>query len=132
MTIFLVTSGEYSDYHIAAVFSTQELANEYVVKMKSDGDEGSVEHWETDTEKDAVLNYTSWQCGILLESGEIKEPPHASQKLEVPFRGTVSQSAQPVPAYQGALISRVRSGVSAEHCLKLAAEERQRWLREKA
>ena len=34
--IFIVTSGEYSDYGISAVFSTRELAEEYVQRNGSD------------------------------------------------------------------------------------------------
>ena len=43
--VFIVTAGEYSDYHTEAVFSTNELAEEY---SKRAGDGYDIEEWELD------------------------------------------------------------------------------------
>ena len=46
MNVYVVTTGDYSDYHIEAIFSTKELADEYV---RRGGEEYNVEEWELDT-----------------------------------------------------------------------------------
>ncbi len=43
MNIFVVTSGEFSEYRIKAIFSTRELAEDYI---KSEG--GSIKEWDVD------------------------------------------------------------------------------------
>lgn len=44
--ISIITSGDYDDYHIEAVFENQELAEEYVAKRNTCGDEVTLETWE--------------------------------------------------------------------------------------
>jgi hypothetical protein len=47
MTVYIVTKGVYSDYHIEAVFTDKALAEEYVRRASEDGDdECSAEEWE--------------------------------------------------------------------------------------
>ncbi len=127
--IFVVTSGEYSDYGIRAIFSTEELANRWIALHKEgDRSEFNIETWSLDGEATAE-NITVWRCGILLDSGEIKEPPYPYTEVRVPFRGYILQAAVSVPAYDGRLVARVESGVSAEHAEKVAVEARQAWQR---
>lgn len=47
MKVFIVTSGSYSDYHIEAVFSTNEKAEEYINNRCDDGVNG-IEEYEMD------------------------------------------------------------------------------------
>lgn len=42
--VYLVTCGEYSDYDIKGPFSTRELAEAYIAKMK-ENDRGAAEGW---------------------------------------------------------------------------------------
>lgn len=45
--VYIVTAGCYSDYRIKAIFSTQELANEYV-SLCQDLELNEIEEWELD------------------------------------------------------------------------------------
>lgn len=47
MKVFIVTSGSYSDYHIEAVFSTKEKAEEYI-NNQCDDDVNDIEEYEMD------------------------------------------------------------------------------------
>ncbi len=51
-TIYLVTEGEYSDYHVAAAFSTEALARDYMDKF--DGD--NIDEYELDPQKQSLPN----------------------------------------------------------------------------
>ena len=48
MTIYIVTSGEYSDYHINAVFSSQEQAELYCATHEDDLEYPCVEEYAVD------------------------------------------------------------------------------------
>ena len=47
-TIYIVTSGTYSDYHIDGIFSTQELAEAYIKQFQDKWDKMEVEEWTLD------------------------------------------------------------------------------------
>jgi hypothetical protein len=47
-TIYIVTSGEYSDYGIDAVFSTRELAEAYIKQFQDKWQTMGVEEWTLD------------------------------------------------------------------------------------
>jgi len=49
MKVYIVTSGDYSDYHIEAVFTNEEQANLYCALHAGRWDSPSVEEYETDT-----------------------------------------------------------------------------------
>lgn len=54
MTIYIVTQGSYSDYHIEECFSTKELAKKYIEELRKEEDcwfeEPHIEEYELDTE----------------------------------------------------------------------------------
>ena len=55
--VYIVTSGEYSDYHIDACFSTKQKAQEFIKnakKTKEFWDEPSIEKWDLDGGNDIV------------------------------------------------------------------------------
>ena len=55
--VYIVTSGEYSDYHIDACFSTKQKAQEYIKnaeKTEKFWDEPSIEEWDLDGSVDIV------------------------------------------------------------------------------
>lgn len=55
--VYIVTSGEYSDYHIDACFSTKQKAQEYiknVEKTKEFWGKPSIEEWDLDGSVDVV------------------------------------------------------------------------------
>jgi hypothetical protein len=56
--VYIVTSGDKSDHCINAVFSTRELADEYVAKMNTPGgdwEKPQIEVFVVDAEKDVVV-----------------------------------------------------------------------------
>ena len=66
--IYIVTSGEYSDYGINAVFTTKEKAADYV---EQHGTDYNVEEYDLDeeVEKKAQL----WSVGFRVDDGELLE-----------------------------------------------------------
>ncbi len=141
--VYLVTSGSYSDYAIDGAFSTRELAQAYIDKAKgicqADGSydvgnvywasDAGIEEWPLDKESDAK-QFTFWTVGMMADDGSVIEAVRSSQEFGHP-ESLVTQLAVPVPMYNNRLIIRVRSVKSGDHALKLAAEARQRWLRER-
>jgi len=55
--VYIVTVGEYSDYHICGVFSTEEAANAYARLHSTSrySDQYEVEEWELDASDDVNL-----------------------------------------------------------------------------
>lgn len=51
MIVYIVTSGEYSDYHIAAVFDNKEQAELYCAVHERKLDRPYIEEWDTDEVK---------------------------------------------------------------------------------
>ncbi|PKL76789.1 MAG: hypothetical protein CVV27_08445 [Candidatus Melainabacteria bacterium HGW-Melainabacteria-1] len=68
--VYVVTSGEYSDYQIHGVFSTEELAQDYIDLCRTAGiwryEDSDIEEWPLNTLK-AQTRYRAW---VRLESGE--------------------------------------------------------------
>jgi hypothetical protein len=130
-TVFLVTSGAYSDYHVSCAFSTKELAEAYIEEcsLSGDSDPGAVEEFPVDEE--AVSKCVPyWQVEITLESGALVRKRCGKMVVNPSLRvwdfGTkVSNYRFPnqVPTAEAC------SFVSEEHALKVAAELRQEFLR---
>ncbi len=140
MKVFIVHFGAYSDRYTAGVFSTQELAQQYIAKHGDQGD-GDIDEFEID-EYATHVRGTCYMALIDLEGGNILEQkswpyihdPHVrSAPPEInDFRSQQkSLGAFSVPSF-GYLSAEVNSYVSADHALKLAAECRQSYLRQKA
>lgn len=132
--VFVVTTGAYSDYGISSIFSTREKAQSWIDKHHSG--EYRIEEYELDECASHVV-LTRHEVDIDLESGDIictrshpwVGPNVRSEKSTiVDFRGTGRSSSWPS---FGRLLGKVTSYVSADHALKLAAECRQEWLRNK-
>jgi hypothetical protein len=148
--VFLVTSGDYSDYRIYGAFSTNKLARAFIADAKAanrgndysdDAAEqiytgecywaagANVEEWVIDEMVKARV-YSSWSCGMLLDDGSLKEPVREGKTFGIP--APAHQFASKVPAYGNKDLVRVTSIKSAAHALKLCAEKRQEWLRTRA
>lgn len=110
-TIYVVTSGDYSDYGIEAMFSTREKAQAYIdARNLNDYDEGrEVNEWIVD-EQEGWLMRPQWEAHIRNEPPSIRDRDAAIRR--------------------GKEVAYITSYVSPEHALKLAAEVRQQWLRE--
>lgn len=61
--IYIVTAGEYSDYHIEAAFSTKKKANEYV---QQHGMRCDIEEYDLDEE--VVRKTKLWRCSFYLDN----------------------------------------------------------------
>lgn len=66
--IYIVTSGEYSEYHIDAVFSTQELAEDYI---QQNGIDYGIEEYNLDEEIDR--NTKLWRVEFNIKDCELKD-----------------------------------------------------------
>lgn len=66
--IYIVTSGEYSDYHIDAVFSTEELAVDYI---QQHGIDYAIEIYNIDEEIDR--NTKLWRVEFDIKDCELKD-----------------------------------------------------------
>ena len=64
--IYVVTEGEYSDYHIDAVFSTKEKAVEYIGQH---GTDYSIEEYDLDEE--VVKEERLWRVEFDIENGKL-------------------------------------------------------------
>jgi hypothetical protein len=69
--IWIVTDGDYSDYHIVGVFSTEERANEFV-----EVESGVVEEYMIDELCEAVYlklnkNYSCYRVDMTLNEGDL-------------------------------------------------------------
>lgn len=115
--IYVVTSGDYSDYSIDGIFSTKLIAEIFI----GNNGRGEIEEWELDGRK-KDKNRTVWSCQItILEGSIITETTHKECCME----GYIYIS----PAC-GSYNIWIKSSISRKHCRKLAAETRQKILRE--
>ena len=75
MTIYLVTSGEYSDYHIDAVFADKEKAERFCALKNNeynDYNEYEIEEWEEDdVEIDTVSELRNMWIGCFDQHGNL-------------------------------------------------------------
>jgi hypothetical protein len=132
VTVYLVTSGEYSDYHIDAVFSTRELAETYIEASKGMpyADYPQIEEWAVNAEAGKVAR-EAWTANILLDTGEIRG--EAREKLLArPRARKVEGRLYPWNPGISPTSYTALSLVSAAHARKLAVEFRQAWLRKQA
>ena len=65
--VYIVTSGDYSDYHIAAVFSTREKAEEYV---DAHGSDYRVEEYPVD-DAEVKKNESIWLVSVNWKTGKV-------------------------------------------------------------
>lgn len=111
MKVYVVTSGEYSDYQIEAIFSTKALADAHIQKIKC----GQVAEWVVDVLVGAEMREW-WLAEITKSTGKVKSRT-LGMYLEKPKHPDWLDQ-----------IARV-SCKSRMHAEKLAVEARQAWLR---
>jgi hypothetical protein len=119
--IYVITSGEYSDYNINCVFSTRQLAEAYVEKYSAE--EMRIEEYELDTEQmrlnDPRKNYrvriykngdAEAQEGVMVDEDDDEEDDYFYQSLW----------NDPINLY----LQFVCLADSKEHAIKIANEKR--------
>lgn len=132
-TVYVVTSGSYSDYRIKGIFSTRAKAETYISQCRAseacwDKDFNDIVEWLLNHELEEC-EYTRYSCGVALDDGSLLERKYSQQIWGLPE--SKSYIAENVPAYGGRGIARAESHKSQEHAFKLAVEARQKWLRER-
>ena len=124
MTVYVVTSGSYSDYGIETVFSTREAAEAYIAEGEklTYSDYNKIEEWPVD-ERAGFIMRPYWLVWMMKDGST--ENTRELEALAAPTArsGEVGEI--------GNWGFQAESFVSAEHALKLAAEARQEWLRKK-
>ncbi len=125
VVIYLVTSGEYSDYSVDGAFSSEKLANQFI---KIAG--GSIEPWEMD-ERRRDRNCPHWYATLDLKTGGISAGS-ASSYSEIADPNT---RVGYVKYYDYSCIAHpeghinAQSYISQKHANKLCVEKRQEILR---
>ena len=121
--VYVVTSGEYSDYGINAVFSTEELANAAVDVVNKDRkyDHARVEVYELDAVDFTVPGMTLYNVRMKL-NGYVLSVNKATY-LDFEF------NVYPESSDGGHLVTTIASD-SAEGAIKVANERRTAWILE--
>ncbi len=124
MKVIVLTSGEYSDYGISGVFSSMAKAEAYVMTMQKG--EGGLTGYNFEEYEADECSAESWQsifaCAIDVDGNLIRES--TEEKLVMPDYSEVRDFLRSSTEF------RAESSISADHARKLAAENRQSWLRE--
>jgi hypothetical protein len=118
--IYIVTSGEYSDYSIDGVFSTEENAQAYVNRRNADT---TIEVYTIDKMVD-YQNKTLYSVSINYESGELTNRYTLIPDTDNGDSGWLD-TKRLTTAYSKIGWIRVTSYKSADHADKLAIEARQ-------
>lgn len=119
-TIYLVTSGEYSNYGINGVFSSEQLAKEFIEKHK----DGGIEEWELDERsREEVCPY--WRADLDVATS-VLVPGNVGSDLADPKTrtATIEFDSHASNAYPKGHIYSI-SYVSQEHANKLCVEKKQ-------
>lgn len=131
--VYVVTKGEYSDYHIVGVFSTIELAEKVNKDTKSD----EIEVYELDSENVLSLEYGPvYRVVIDLLDGSFQVRSHREWERVRDRNEAKVDYFEPrdfINCYGDRIVEkpiiRVASPFSFEHASKVAVEARQKWLR---
>ena len=132
VTVWIVTSGAYSDYHIEGVFSTESEAARYLAEVRRFRDDADAEEWTVNECADLVYK-PYYDATIALVDGQWLRGEHDSPPGT--YGEIVPRSLRTSADFQaGALRFHVpcvtrRSYVSLEHAQGLCIEARQHWQR---
>lgn len=121
MTIFVVTSGSYSDYGINAVFTDRALAEAFVSKFNAVEryEDASIEEWEANVPD---LRGHSVFFVRMTRSGDVRECNEVA-------RSSYWLDSAPSTDLGGNLIS-THVAKDKEHAIKIMNERRTAWLLE--
>lgn len=126
-TVYLVSTGSYSDYTVHAIFSTRELAEAYCGAQPDRETDSMIEECVLDDAKGERFR-ERWRSVVDLDSGKMDRSGNSDWVLmKETDRGGCGVSLAYSPGKSGH--SYGYSFVSQEHADKLAVEARQLWLR---
>ena len=116
--IYIVTSGDYSDYHICAVFETEELAKRYIESFKQYNDMGIETFTLNDTAPD---NGLSAYFVRMLRDGDVEMVNQESS--DYGFNG-MAGSTQVLKTVNGTKLFVHCFAKDEAHAVKIAGEKR--------
>jgi hypothetical protein len=130
-TIYVVTTGCYSDYRIQAVFDDKPMAEAWVAEHNKDYDKDDdyaarIEKYPLN-EQAGYIRRNLYCCAISLATGDVTHESNFEGSLASPHARAGEINVYPNPNCNEAV---AESYVSAEHARKLAVEARQKHLRE--
>jgi hypothetical protein len=132
MKVYVVTTGEYSDYGISAIFSTKEKAEAHCETLRAEEycneKPNDIEEYELDEMVGAVRS-TVWNVTIEHVSGKIHDAFHPHLTMHPPGRYTNVWEGKCWSDGGWVRCISVESSVSKEHATEVAVEGRQKWLR---
>lgn len=123
-TVYVVTSGEYSDYSIEAIYEDRETADAHVTRLGDATGYRSVEEWEVKPKGDTSYRHiTDYSVALgVTEDGKILDKVY---EYEYNHTGDSTEPARTWLSAGGldaAWTIQAESNVSEEHCLKVARE----------
>jgi hypothetical protein len=130
MKVYVVTSGEYSDFDLRGVFSSSKNAEQYRKNCEASSEcqysFNDIIEWELDHELKET-EYIEHYAAIMIDTGEECERrlPNISRRWGIPESSHWVDST----ACAGRGIAYAESHKSIKHAVKLAIEARQEWLR---
>lgn len=116
--VYVVTAGCYSDYHISAIFSTQEKAEEYIAYH---GTDYRMEEYPIDEEFEREESV--WRVSIDLQDGLTSTVRHNRDCAEVNTCQIVSFWRQKINFYVRADTSERAIKIAREHFAAIKANE---------
>lgn len=129
-TVFTLTDGDYSDYHIIGIYSSREAAR--VVRDKVGGD---IEEVELDAGvEDINAGLEPWSI-LMLHDGTVESAKPKEEMSSYDIGGSVLiWQRSKAPAYQGKNVpDAMRATVWAKnktHAVKIVNEHRRQWIAE--
>jgi len=126
-TIYIITSGEYSDYGIRAVFTDKALADAYINMYGNTGyyNDMSIEEWEADRfaeemrQGHAIYRVQIWKSGDLYNCERDASLPDAQTTIGI-VRWANNQE----------LLTTIVIAKDEQHAIKVANERRTRLIAE--
>lgn len=130
-TIYIVTAGDYSEYAIHAVFSTAELAQQYI-DAQSWRDQAEIEEWALDPDADYLRQGMSWYEVIIgvASSDVLSLKKDRMGESDIRFIPGNEQFAQVIGLDYWAQDHLIIScwAKDEQHAAKIAMEKRAVWL----
>lgn len=132
-SVFVVASGEYSDYRVDGIFDTRELAEEFIREFP-ETDCGGVEEWPINPGIDEVRQGRNPYRVLMLRDGTT-ESVHIIERSRYALRDIpYIWRRSTAPAYRGKGIPDCLSGTfwgtDQQHAVKIANEKRTRMIAE--
>jgi len=134
--IYIVTQGDYSDYHIVKFFLNKEDADFYAKKLDCNVEEHnlfntSIEtrpYWKTYVHVNEGIYYSK-RKQIFSSFEEVEQEKRSEVELNESC-WNMEEFNKISEEYKGFfIIATITSYISEEHCIKLAVEIYQKWLR---